>query len=299
MAKTQEKNDSIQYSELYHLRILIIQLLKGMILLAICLLLCWILFYRITAAPVIASVAIIGFFIYAIRIWLRWRKTPIDQSVIVRSEKNQVSSPNAPRKQVVDELPEKIVYRAHWAFFANLAYRPFLIFLIFFIFLIAGKEGQWPIIAYPGIVPISLVVMFCMFLWITYSFFDWINDLYIIEPDSVKDINKKPFAKKEINIAMMGKIQSVRFRKKGIIQLLLNFGTLVIVVGESEVDFDFVPQPEKVQQFILRRVEEYEKLQKKMETDKQQFFIHELVSALKQSTSQTDLKTDENRDPTY
>jgi hypothetical protein len=65
-----------------------------------------------------------------------------------------------------------------------------------------------------------------MFLWIVYSFFDWINDLYIIEPDSVKDINKKPFAKKDINIAMMGKIQSVRFRKKGIIQLLLNFGTL-------------------------------------------------------------------------
>jgi hypothetical protein len=35
-----------------------------------------------------------------------------------------------------------------------------------------------------------------------------------------------------------------------------------IVVGESEVDFDFVPEPEKVQQLILQRVEEYERLQK-------------------------------------
>ena len=282
----------MQDSDLNHLRILIIQLLKGMILLAICLLLCWILFYRITAAPAIASAAIIGFFIYAIRIWIRWRKTPTKQAMVAAASQDHPSSAKDPQKEQPDELPTKIIYRAHWAFFVDLAYRPILIFLIFLLFLIAGKEQNWPIIAYPGIVPICLIVMVCMFLWILYSFFDWINDLYIIEPDSVKDINKKPFAKKDINIAMMGKIQSVRFRKKGIIQLLLNFGTLVIVVGESEVDFDFVPEPEKVQQLILRRVEEYEKLQKQMEMDKQQNFIHELVSALKQSASQPEIKPD-------
>ncbi|WP_152024266.1 YdbT family protein [Flexilinea flocculi] len=282
----------MQNSDLNHLRILIIQMLKGMILLAACLLLCWILFYKITAAPAIASAAIIGFFIYAIRVWLRWRKAPTNLTSAAASNPDHQSTPQDTKKELREELPKKIIYRAHWAFFVNLAYRPVLIFLVFLFFLIAGKEENWPIIAYPGIVPICLIVMVCMFLWIVYSFFDWINDLYIIEPDSVKDINKKPFAKKDINIAMMGKIQSVRFRKKGIIQLLLNFGTLVIVVGESEVDFDFVPEPEKVQQLILQRVEEYERLQKQLETDKQQFFIHELVTALKQSSSQSEVKTE-------
>jgi uncharacterized membrane protein YdbT with pleckstrin-like domain len=292
MSKMQEKKDSMQNSDLNHLRILIIQMLKGMILLAACLLLCWILFYKITAAPAIASAAIIGFFIYAIRVWLRWRKAPTNLTSAAASNPDHQSTPQDTKKELREELPKKIIYRAHWAFFVNLAYRPVLIFLVFLFFLIAGKEENWPIIAYPGIVPICLIVMVCMFLWIVYSFFDWINDLYIIEPDSVKDINKKPFAKKDINIAMMGKIQSVRFRKKGIIQLLLNFGTLVIVVGESEVDFDFVPEPEKVQQLILQRVEEYERLQKQLETDKQQFFIHELVTALKQSSSQPEVKTE-------
>ncbi|GAP40573.1 hypothetical protein ATC1_13550 [Flexilinea flocculi] len=292
MSKMQEKKDSMQNSDLNHLRILIIQMLKGMILLAACLLLCWILFYKITAAPAIASAAIIGFFIYAIRVWLRWRKAPTNLTSAAASNPDHQSTPQDTKKELREELPKKIIYRAHWAFFVNLAYRPVLIFLVFLFFLIAGKEENWPIIAYPGIVPICLIVMVCMFLWIVYSFFDWINDLYIIEPDSVKDINKKPFAKKDINIAMMGKIQSVRFRKKGIIQLLLNFGTLVIVVGESEVDFDFVPEPEKVQQLILQRVEEYERLQKQLETDKQQFFIHELVTALKQSSSQSEVKTE-------
>ncbi len=292
MSKMQEKKDSMQNSDLNHLRILIIQMLKGMILLAACLLLCWILFYKITAAPAIASAAIIGFFIYAIRVWLRWRKAPKNLTSAAASNPDHQSTPQDTKKELREELPKKIIYRAHWAFFVNLAYRPVLIFLVFLFFLIAGKEENWPIIAYPGIVPICLIVMVCMFLWIVYSFFDWINDLYIIEPDSVKDINKKPFAKKDINIAMMGKIQSVRFRKKGIIQLLLNFGTLVIVVGESEVDFDFVPEPEKVQQLILQRVEEYERLQKQLETDKQQFFIHELVTALKQSSSQPEVKTE-------
>ncbi len=292
MSKMQEKKDSMQNSDLNHLRILIIQMLKGMILLAACLLLCWILFYKITAAPAIASAAIIGFFIYAIRVWLRWRKAPTNLTSAAASNPDHQSTPQDAKKELREELPKKIIYRAHWAFFVNLAYRPVLIFLVFLFFLIAGKEENWPIIAYPGIVPICLIVMVCMFLWIVYSFFDWINDLYIIEPDSVKDINKKPFAKKDINIAMMGKIQSVRFRKKGIIQLLLNFGTLVIVVGESEVDFDFVPEPEKVQQLILQRVEEYERLQKQLETDKQQFFIHELVTALKQSSSQSEVKTE-------
>jgi hypothetical protein len=292
MSKMQEKKDSMQNSDLNHLRILIIQMLKGMILLAACLLLCWILFYKITAAPAIASAAIIGFFIYAIRVWLRWRKAPTNLTSAAASNPDHQSTPQDTKKELREELPKKIIYRAHWAFFVNLAYRPVLIFLVFLFFLIAGKEENWPIIAYPGIVPICLIVMVCMFLWIVYSFFDWINDLYIIEPDSVKDINKKPFAKKDINIAMMGKIQSVRFRKKGIIQLLLNFGTLVIVVGESEVDFDFVPEPEKVQQLILQRVEEYERLQKQLESDKQQFFIHELVTALKQSSSQSEVKTE-------
>jgi hypothetical protein len=292
MSKMQEKKDSMQNSDLNHLRILIIQMLKGMILLAACLLLCWILFYKITAAPAIASAAIIGFFIYAIRVWLRWRKAPTNLTSAAASNPDHQSTPQDTKKELREELPKKIIYRAHWAFFVNLAYRPVLIFLVFLFFLIAGNEENWPIIAYPGIVPICLIVMVCMFLWIVYSFFDWINDLYIIEPDSVKDINKKPFAKKDINIAMMGKIQSVRFRKKGIIQLLLNFGTLVIVVGESEVDFDFVPEPEKVQQLILQRVEEYERLQKQLETDKQQFFIHELVTALKQSSSQSEVKTE-------
>jgi flagellar basal body-associated protein FliL len=131
MSKMQEKKDSMQNSDLKHLRILIIQMLKGMILLAACLLLCWILFYKITAAPAIASAAIIGFFIYAIRVWLRWRKAPTNLTSAAASNPDHQSTPQDTKKELREELPKKIIYRAHWAFFVNLAYRPVLIFLVF------------------------------------------------------------------------------------------------------------------------------------------------------------------------
>lgn len=285
MDSNREQNDQTPYPELERIRKLIIRLLKGMILLAICLLICWITFGKVSAAPAIASAAILLFLFYSARSWWLWEKEPLEGPGKTDVVKDGKSTAQPKTDDSIHTDPEKVVYRAHWAFFIKLAYRPLLIFLGLMILLIIGMSEKWEIMSFPETVPVIIVMMVVMFLWIIYAFFDWINDLYIIEADSVKDINKKPFAKKDINIAMMGKIQSVRFRKNGLIQLMLNFGTLNIVVGESELDFDYVPQPEKVQQVILSRVEDYAKRQKQSEMDKQQYFINELVTALKQTTS--------------
>jgi hypothetical protein len=292
MDSNREQNDQTPYPELERIRKLVIRLLIGMILLAICLLICWIAFGKVSAAPAIASAAIIVFLFYSARIWLLWKKEPLEEHLEEPVKTNAVKNNKAAAPQNNAESahkdPERVVYRAHWAFFLKLAFRPLLIFLGLLILLFIGISEKWEIMSYPETIPLIIVIMAGMFLWILFALFDWINDLYIVEADSVKDINKKPFTKKDINIAMMGKIQSVRFRKKGPIQLLLNFGTLIIVVGESELDFNYVPQPEKVQQLILDRVEEYEQRQKQSEIDKQQYFINELVTALKQTNNKSE-----------
>ncbi len=293
---SQKRNDPTEDLEFLRLRILIIRLLKGMILLAVCLLLSWIAFERVTAAPAFAAGAVLLFLIYALRIWWQWQHEPpegikvtplVDIKRNIRAiQEERIESQRTPEPEL--PLPEIVVYRAHWAFFVKLAYKPFLIFMAVLIFMISGIQNRWELMAYPEAVPAMVILLAGMFLWILYAFFDWIHDLYIVEPDSIKDVSQKPFAQKDINIAMVGKIQSVRFVKRGIVQLLLNYGTLNIVVGESELSFDYVPQPEKVQNLILARIDDYTQRERQAEADKQQHFVSELITALKQNATKTE-----------
>jgi hypothetical protein len=49
------------------------------------------------------------------------------------------------------------------------------------------------------------------------------------------------------------------------------------------MDFEYVPNPEKLQRVILDRVEAYNQRQRQSEEEKQQLFIDHLVTALRQN----------------
>ena len=147
-----------------------------------------------------------------------------------------------------------IIYRTHWVRLVQRAWMP-SVFITFILVLVAlsffGKLG--------GLNPISmltfgLVSTFFLGLWWLYEYFDWRNDAYIVSDENLIDVNKKPLGREEKSAAPVRNVQSIEYARLGIMGLILNYGTVVIRVGETELTFDHVFNPSEVQQEIFKRL---------------------------------------------
>jgi hypothetical protein len=147
-----------------------------------------------------------------------------------------------------------IIYRTHWVRLVQRAWMP-SVFLFFILVLVVlsflGKLG--------GINPITmltfgLVSSFCLGLWWLYEYMDWRNDAYIVSDENLVDVNKKPLGREEKRAAPVRNVQSIEYARLGIFGLILNYGTVSIRVGETELTFDYVFNPSEVQQEIFKRL---------------------------------------------
>lgn len=278
-----------------------VRLLKGMAVLAVWLLMVWVLFGESRATPILAAVGILLFLIYTVYVFagltLKWPRTNPSRNrsakpaVYYVSEHtpttySYVRSKPAAKAEAVQEAEAQrntVTYRAHWAYFFRLALVPCILLVLTTAIAVTGTAQNWEILSAQGVrMLLILIIVFCL-LWIGYEFLDWWNDLYIIDNESIMDINQKPLSKREVKVALISKIQTVQFMKHGFFQLLIDYGSLKIICGESELTFNYVPHPEQVQKEILKRVETFEARQRLHESDKQQGFIDDLVSALRQN----------------
>jgi hypothetical protein len=99
-----------------------------------------------------------------------------------------------------------------------------------------------------------LLVFGVIFLWWTYNYVEWANDLYIITPEQIVDIYRKPLGMENRQSAPLENILSVSYVRQGIFGILFNFGTVKIAVGEINLDFHNVFNPTGVQQEVVRRM---------------------------------------------
>lgn len=88
--------------------------------------------------------------------------------------------------------------------------------------------------------------------WI-YQYLDWSNDVYQVTADQIIDINRKPFGTEDRKAAPLENILSTEYKRRGILGMLLNFGTVFIMVGGAQFNFENVADPPTVQQDIVRR----------------------------------------------
>jgi hypothetical protein len=107
-------------------------------------------------------------------------------------------------------------------------------------------------------------------LWWLYQFIDWRNDQYHITEDQIIDVYRKPFGTEDRRTASVLNIQSIRFERKGLLGLLLNFGTVYIRVGDEEFTFDNVPDPARIQERLFGVLEMAITQVKKSELSEQQ-----------------------------
>jgi hypothetical protein len=148
-----------------------------------------------------------------------------------------------------------VIYRTHWVIMLKKVLLPTLVFSM--ITLAAAFSFLNGLIS-TGSTGINTLIFFLLSAsvvgWI-YQFFDWYYDRFQIINDQIIDINQKPFGHEERRSASIFNIQSIRFERKGLLGILLNYGTVYVRIGDEEFTFDKVPNPAGVQARIFRALE--------------------------------------------
>jgi len=159
-----------------------------------------------------------------------------------------------------------ITYRKHWFVLWQQVWQPtVLLLLVAFgivarLIMLARTPGEQ--LFDPGKTPpidtmiLALpIIAIPVILWWIYQYLDWRNDIYQVTPDQILDIDKKPFGTQVRRAAPLENILSTEAHRVGLTGYLLNFGTVYIVVGVSNLDFHDVLDPTGVQADIDRRRE--------------------------------------------
>ena len=166
-------------------------------------------------------------------------------------------------------------FHAHWM----LLVRNILIPLIIFIAALMTALHFIPVSK------VLLIAAFIAFLVILARIDEWRGNRFRVEEDCVKDFSRKPLSKETLNIAMIPKIESVRFNKNGFFQILFNYGTVYILAGESELDFDYVSDPQHVQKVILDACTRADTKRKLEEEAVRRAYVSDLVTELRGENS--------------
>jgi uncharacterized membrane protein YdbT with pleckstrin-like domain len=107
------------------------------------------------------------------------------------------------------------------------------------------------------ILPWGLALLFVAG-WLWWVFEDYYNDLYVVTEEQIIDIERKPlgldYKRRE---GSLERVQSVDSRQIGILQALLDYGTVIIRTAAADEGYDFinVPNPKHVQQVVFQKLD--------------------------------------------
>jgi len=164
---------------------------------------------------------------------------------------------------------DSVVYRTHWWILIRKTVFPALFLLAVVIMILARLIGFLAAIPETTVYLAGLILSVIGWIWWLYQFQDWQNDLYIITDEQLIDVYKKPLGNEDSRSAPVKNIQTVEFERKGLINLILNFGTVKIKIGNEELSFNDVYQPSQVQSEIYARYRTFQETAKK--TEQQRF----------------------------
>lgn len=150
----------------------------------------------------------------------------------------------------------KITYRTHWFILFLKLFLPTLALVGIFTALSLRLANILQVLPVAVFTALTLILGVIAFLGWFYQYADWRNDYYEVTPDQVVDVYKKPLGREERQAAPLKNIQSIEFKRKGILGLLLNFGTVFIRVGDAELTFDNVFNPAEIQRDLFHRIAE-------------------------------------------
>ncbi|NJN17983.1 MAG: PH domain-containing protein [Oscillochloris sp.] len=150
-----------------------------------------------------------------------------------------------PENPEFDEDKGTYTWRAHWLFLVRGLIGPIIfgllgaisLLLLIDLFLLA-----------PGFMFLGTFLLLVVFVaWTAYEIEDYRNDLYILNPTNVIDIEKKPFGPESRRQASLGAINNVSFETT-FVSNLLGYGDVILETagGGGKFTFPRVPRPRDV-----------------------------------------------------
>lgn len=158
---------------------------------------------------------------------------------------------------------DSIFYRKHWVALFRQSKLPFIGFLGSIIFTILWYNKA-PLV---GMLPDSFWLMWVVLIlafgaWSLWIFEDWRNDLYIVTPTRVIDIQRIPFLLRETRKESgLDKIQTMEVKILSPWARLFRYGNVIIRVPGAVYEFNDVHHPAAVQNEISKRVEAFKRRQ--------------------------------------
>ena len=152
------------------------------------------------------------------------------------------------------EKGEITIYRKHWFILLGKIWLPSLLLLGLLgltIFRLLNHLTFLSINAFLGLIILTGLMIGG---WWIYNFIDWQNDQFVVTPEQLVDVDKKPLGNEERRAAPLKNVLSIEFERLGIIGLILNYGTVYIKVGETTLTFDHVFNPAEVQRDLFKRL---------------------------------------------
>jgi uncharacterized membrane protein YdbT with pleckstrin-like domain len=132
----------------------------------------------------------------------------------------------------------------------------------------------------------TTIVLFVLFVLILLFFFwqydDWRNDIYILEPTKVVDVQRLPFGLFERrNEAPLGGIQNVNASSPNLIARMLGYGDVLIETAGKRGDFTFddVPDPDQVLRIVFEYRERFRWMQREREWTNTLDIVHLMIQA--------------------
>jgi len=181
-----------------------------------------------------------------------------------------------------------IIYRKHWFVLVRHIWLPLLIFLLGLGAAVGFLGGALEIVPINFAFAILVVIFFLCFIWITYQYADWRNDIYKITHDQIIDVDRKPLGKIRRRSAPLENILSIEYERLGFWGFLFNFGTVSISVGNVRLTFDYVYQPSDVQQDIFYRMGERLESLRQFEIDSERERISEWIATYHRGSNQSE-----------
>ena len=157
-----------------------------------------------------------------------------------------------------------VIYRTHWWILVKKTFLSGLFLLLVLGVALASFVGAIKV-ASSLVYALAIILAVIGGVWWLYNYFDWHNDIYIISGDQLEDINRRPLGSEEKRTAPVKNIQTVEYKRNGIISLILNFGTVRIQIGNEELTFDNVYKPSVVQIEIFNHLHQFNEQSKKLE----------------------------------
>ncbi len=104
------------------------------------------------------------------------------------------------------------------------------------------------------IVNVFGIVFILSYLW--YNFLHWFYNVGIVTNERIVDVDFSNILYKEVNIAMLDKIEDITSKSSGYIGSLFNFGDVFVQTAGSELNIEFhkTPAPSEVVDIINKLI---------------------------------------------